>query len=355
MNHLRRVQERRSRLWAEAARNRWDFGHSPAAGLGWLPKGCTRERTQERKRRDWGALLIIAATAILVAAIAIGIIVAKIEAKSEMGGCGAGRQKSPATTEESPLPVRFMPTVDAGCLVTRRESGQPPISLQAVAPASSDSPGEADGPAGAKAGTCFGVEPPPVSGDGPGGLRLERILKAPNAAPQDGVGSWTGAEEGSGRGSNAECTKRPTGRCGSPPGAEPLPVGNPADRYPPLSAAERTAIEQVESGGDPAAWKKDEDARGIIQIRPIYVADANRILLRQGSGGQGPRRKPFTHDDAFDPAKAWEMFDVVTSYYIRAHGYADTFEVRARIHNGGGKGPTKQGTLGYWRKVQAAL
>jgi len=111
-----------------------------------------------------------------------------------------------------------------------------------------------------------------------------------------------------------------------------------------LTPAQRTAIETVESGGDPKAWKKDEDARGIIQIREIYVADANRIL--------GEER--FAHDDAFDPAKAWQIFEVVTSHYIQAYGYADTFEVRARIHNGGPRGPTRKSTLGYWRKVQAA-
>jgi len=346
MNHLRRVQERRNGLWAEAARNRWDFSHSPAAGLGWLPKGWTRERTRERRnglwtewkgkpkkrlpigplRAAWGNLRAwekdhpVADFFISVALIgALGWLGAFFLAtrgcetpaggairsqKSEVGSTMGGCETVPAWVK----PVG--------------SSGQPPTILQELAPV------------GSRAGTCFGVEPPSVVGDGPSGLRFE--------------------EGDSGRGSNAECTKRPTGRCGSPPGAEPLPVGNPADRYPPLSAAERTAIEQVESSGDPAAWKKDEDARGIIQIRPIYVADANRILLRQGSGGQGPRRKPFTHDDAFDPAKAWEMFDVVTSYYIRAHGYADTFEVRARIHNGGGKGPTRKSTLVYWRKVQAA-
>jgi len=112
----------------------------------------------------------------------------------------------------------------------------------------------------------------------------------------------------------------------------------------PLSASERAAIEKIESNGDPAAHKKDEDARGAIQIRAIYVADANRIL--------GEER--FTHDDAFDQAKAWEMFEIVTSYYIRAYGYADTFEVRCRIHNGGGKGPTRRSTLEYWRKVKEA-
>ena len=111
-----------------------------------------------------------------------------------------------------------------------------------------------------------------------------------------------------------------------------------------LSAMERAAIVPVESGGAPAAHNEDEDARGIIQIRAIYVADANRIL--------GEER--FKHDDAYDQAKAWEMFGVVTDHYVRAYKYADTFETRARIHNGGGKGPRRRSTLGYWRRGKGA-
>ncbi|HUS45119.1 MAG TPA: hypothetical protein VM219_03700, partial [Phycisphaerae bacterium] len=84
-------------------------------------------------------------------------------------------------------------------------------------------------------------------------------------------------------------------------GVKPVGLtGQPPIILQALAPAERTAIETVESGGDPKAWKKDEDARGIIQIRPIYVADANRIL--------GVER--FKHDDAFDPVKAWQMFEV---------------------------------------------
>jgi len=112
-----------------------------------------------------------------------------------------------------------------------------------------------------------------------------------------------------------------------------------------LTTEQQEAIEQVESKGNPRAHNKDEDARGIIQIRAIYVADANRIL--------GEER--YVHDDAFDPAKAWEMFGVVTSYYIRHYGYPDTFETRARIHNGGGKGPQRKSTLKYWKRVLAIL
>jgi len=46
---------------------------------------------------------------------------------------------------------------------------------------------------------------------------------------------------------------------------------------------------------------------------------------------------------------------VVTSHYIRAYGYGDTFEVRCRIHNGGGKGPTRKSTLKYWRRVREEM
>jgi len=68
--------------------------------------------------------------------------------------------------------------------------GQPPI-LQALAPA------------GSKAGTCFGVEPPSVVGDGPSGLRFEegnsgrgetRTLQGKQANASADLLAWTSTE-----------------------------------------------------------------------------------------------------------------------------------------------------------------
>lgn len=56
------------------------------------------------------------------------------------------------------------------------------------------------------------------------------------------------------------------------------------------------AIALTESRFDPTALGTAEDA-GILQIRPIYVAEVNRLL---GSN--------YSHEDAFDITKSLEMF-----------------------------------------------
>lgn len=101
------------------------------------------------------------------------------------------------------------------------------------------------------------------------------------------------------------------------------------------------AICQVESGGDPDAHNPGEDARGIAQIRAIMVRDVNRIL--------GERR--YTHDDAYDPVKAREMFDIYNAHY---HPTASPERI-ARCWNGGPRGHERSSTLGYWRRVLAEL
>jgi len=101
------------------------------------------------------------------------------------------------------------------------------------------------------------------------------------------------------------------------------------------------AICQVESGGDPLAHNRVEDARGIAQIRLIMVQDVNRIL----------GMSKYTHDDAYDPIKARAMFDVYNAHY---HPLVLPERI-ARCWNGGPKGHTKEATIGYWAKVKAAL
>lgn len=56
----------------------------------------------------------------------------------------------------------------------------------------------------------------------------------------------------------------------------------------------------VESRFDPLAEGRDSDT-GILQITPVYVREANRILGRE----------EFTLDDARDIERSLEMFDVV--------------------------------------------
>jgi len=101
------------------------------------------------------------------------------------------------------------------------------------------------------------------------------------------------------------------------------------------------AVAWVESRGDPRAFNRSEQAAGIVQIRPIMLADANRII--------GWQR--WTPADRFDVEQSWHMFRVVCRYYAPQ----GTPEQWARIWNGGPRGMKKANTIAYWLKVKGAL
>lgn len=87
----------------------------------------------------------------------------------------------------------------------------------------------------------------------------------------------------------------------------------------------------------------------VYQLKPIYVADVNRIT------GQS-----ITHEQAIgDDAVARACIEAYWEYYgarvERLSGRTATAEDLARIHNGGPDGWRKASTLPYWRKVRAAL
>lgn len=106
----------------------------------------------------------------------------------------------------------------------------------------------------------------------------------------------------------------------------------------------RAAIEQVESGGNPKAHNKAEDAVGILQIRPTMVAEVNRILGREA----------YTLNDRWDATKSREMFKVYSEHWCkRRKDWSD--EGVARRWNGGPNGHRKKATGAYWRKVKSAL
>jgi hypothetical protein len=103
----------------------------------------------------------------------------------------------------------------------------------------------------------------------------------------------------------------------------------------------RTAIEQVESGGDATAIGDNGLAVGILQIHPTMVDDVNRIL----------GEKEYTLDDRKDVARSREMFAVYSNHYTPC---GDAEKV-ARRWNGGPRGDRKRATMKYWRKVSKAL
>jgi hypothetical protein len=87
-------------------------------------------------------------------------------------------------------------------------------------------------------------------------------------------------------------------------------------------------------------------ALGILQLWDIYVQDVNRMY---------PKRN-FFHSDALNPKKA----ALITTLYLMGYGrnYAKktgkqpTYEVLARIHNGGPNGWQKDATIRYWESVK---
>lgn len=103
--------------------------------------------------------------------------------------------------------------------------------------------------------------------------------------------------------------------------------------YPTLSDWQvlQMAIIKTESDFDSLATGKTGD-RGIFQITPIYVKEANRIL----------KEEKYTHEDAYSPKASLEMFNVVQS----RHNPSNSSTKAIKLHNPGGD------SIGYSKKVQ---
>lgn len=99
------------------------------------------------------------------------------------------------------------------------------------------------------------------------------------------------------------------------------------------------AIVKVESRGNASA--KSKDCVGILQIRPILVADCNEYLQIIKS-----KKKRFTLADRFSPEKSKEMFIL----YQKRYNPTNNVEKAIRLWNGGcGYSVTK--TEGYYQKI----
>jgi len=64
------------------------------------------------------------------------------------------------------------------------------------------------------------------------------------------------------------------------------------------------ALCSVESGDNPKAYHRSTNAAGILQIRPIYVREINRLMHTH-----------FTLKDRYSPIKSRQMFDLYQQYY----------------------------------------
>ena len=101
------------------------------------------------------------------------------------------------------------------------------------------------------------------------------------------------------------------------------------------------AIIRVESSGRADAVGDGGRAVGILQIWPITVADANRILGRD----------EFTLADRLDPDRSRAIFYTITNHY--SAGCSD--EIKAKRWCNGPRGEHKPGSAAYWAKVQEAM
>lgn len=105
------------------------------------------------------------------------------------------------------------------------------------------------------------------------------------------------------------------------------------------------AIVWRESRGQVDAFNAGELAVGIVQIRPIVIADLNRIAGYD----------KWKLEDRWCPARSWMIFREYTGYWIERFGLDDTPENRARIWNGGPRGYRKTSTLEYWQDVRGRM
>jgi len=101
------------------------------------------------------------------------------------------------------------------------------------------------------------------------------------------------------------------------------------------------AIMRVESNFNKLAFNVDENAAGVLQIRPVMVRAINRIVGYE----------KFTLEDRWNIGKSKEMFIIFQDYF---NPLWDA-EVAARIWNGGEKGMAKTATKKYWEKVYNIL
>lgn len=86
----------------------------------------------------------------------------------------------------------------------------------------------------------------------------------------------------------------------------------------------------------------------IFQLRDIYVVDVNRIYGTD-----------FKSSDKFSKEKSLKMMKLYWEFYGKQYeretGKRVTYEVLARIHNGGPDGWAKKCTINYAKRVEKAM
>lgn len=107
------------------------------------------------------------------------------------------------------------------------------------------------------------------------------------------------------------------------------------------------AIIYVESRGNDSAIGDNGKAVGCLQIHPIAVREANRIL----------NRDVYSIEDRYSRSKSIEIFNIISEEYecCQEYTFTEYAEIVSRRWNGGPKGDNKKCTEKYWKKVKEKL
>ncbi len=112
------------------------------------------------------------------------------------------------------------------------------------------------------------------------------------------------------------------------------------------------AICLVESGADKHTPDGKAGEVGIAQIMRICVDDCNRIWRLKHPGAADR----WTDGDRKSVVESWKMFRCYVGHYAGpCDRTAKWAERAARTWVGGPKGPQRQSSKPYWRKVKAQL
>lgn len=108
-----------------------------------------------------------------------------------------------------------------------------------------------------------------------------------------------------------------------------------------------SAMAEVESNGNVNAKTLDTNGKysyGCLQIQDLYLIDS---------------RLDYTLNDLFNKEISFEVAKAYLKRYAKSYeartGKVATYEVLARIHNGGPRGAEHSATNSYWTKVKAIL
>lgn len=103
------------------------------------------------------------------------------------------------------------------------------------------------------------------------------------------------------------------------------------------------ALGQVESGQNPKAYNKIENAIGVYQIRKLYFTDAQNFA---------PELRKYKHKDCFDE----KISKKIVLAYLSKYCKNGSFEDFARCHNSGPNWKNKKHlTEKYWHKIKKEI